>query len=207
MPEILEALAARRARRAYDPRPVPAGVQELLWRAVSLAPSHGNTQPARLLVAGTAETTAETKEALFRALSEGNQSWAGTAPLLVALAVDPAHDLTGKNRDGSERELWALHAGIALGNLLAQATALGLVAHPMAGFDEPSVRAVFGIPPEVRVLSVVAIGYPGDPESLPEDLRARETAEQDRLPLEKLVGTYWNDDLGVSAREWRKRQA
>ncbi len=203
MPEILPALANRRARRAFERRPVPPDVQEVLWRAVALAPSHGNTQPSRLLVADTAETRA----ALFDALSEGNRNWAGAAPLLVALAADPTHDTTGKNWDGSERELWALHAGIALGNLLAQATELGLVAHPMAGFDEHSVRAVFGIPPHVRVLSVIAIGYPGDPSTLPEDLQAKENAGQQRLPLDFIVGSRWSEELGASARERRKREA
>lgn len=202
MPEMLDALADRRARRAFDPRPVPVEVEELLWRAVSLAPSHGNTQPARILVA----TDPKTKESLFKALSEGNRSWAGAAPLLATLAVDPSHDVTGKNWDGSERELWALHAGIALGNLLAQATALGLVAHPMAGFDEPSVRAVFDMPAHVRVLSVLAIGYPGDPSSLPPDLQVKEAAEQDRLPLDRIVADRWSDELAVSAREWRKQR-
>lgn len=203
MAEVLSALANRRARRAFESRPVPADVQAVLWQAVSLAPSHGNTQPARILVA----ETADTKAALFEALSEGNRNWAGAAPLLIALAVDPAHDTTGKNRDGSERELWALHAGIALGNLLAQATELGLVAHPMAGFDEPLVREVFAIPAHVNVVSVVAIGYPGDPSSLPEDLKVKETAEQERLPLERIVAGRWTSELGTSARDWRKRGA
>jgi len=203
MPEILPALANRRARRAFARQPVPPHVQEVLWRAVALAPSHGNTQPSRLLVADTPET----KAALFDALSEGNRNWAGAAPLLVVLAADPAHDTTGKNWDGSERELWALHAGIALGNLLAQATELGLVAHPMAGFDERSVRAVFGIPSRVRVLSVIAIGYPGDPSTLPEDLQAKENAEQQRLPLDLIVGSRWSEELGTSARDRRKREA
>jgi nitroreductase len=201
MSEMLHALTARRARRAYDSRAVPIAVQERLWKAVSLAPSHGNTQPTRLLVA----ETPETRESLFRALSEGNRSWAGAAPLLVAIVANPAHDTVQTNSDGSERELWALHVGIALGNLLAQATEDGLVAHPMAGFDEPAVRACFALPPSIRVASVVAIGYPGDPASLPEDLRARETMEQDRLPLENLAGGHWHEGLAMSARDWRKQ--
>ena len=51
MAELLEALAERRARRAFDPRPVPDDARESLWRAVSVAPSHGNAQSVRLLAA------------------------------------------------------------------------------------------------------------------------------------------------------------
>lgn len=154
MPELLPALAARRARRAFDTGPVPEDVQEVLWQAVSVAPSHGNSQATRILLA----ESAGTRERLAGALGEGNLSWATAAPLLLAIASIPAHEGRPKDRDGNERELWAFNSGIATGNLLAQATALGLVAHPMAGFDEPAAREAFGAPAGVRVLVIVAIG-------------------------------------------------
>ncbi len=202
MPELLPALSERRARRAFESRPVPADVQDLLWRAVSVSPSHGNTQPVRILVA---ETPA-TRERLIPALSEGNRSWAPAAPLLFAIVANPAHAPSQPNSDGSVRELWAFNSGIAVGGLLAQATALGVNAHPMAGFDEPAVRAAFGAPDEIRVLAVVAAGYPGTVESLPEDLQAKETGPQERILLENLVGhDGWSEAQAPSARELRKR--
>lgn len=203
MAEIIEALANRRARRAFDPGPVPADVQEALWRAVSVAPSHGNSQATRLLVA----SVAETHERLVAALSDGNRGWAAPAPLLAAVASLPAHDPNLANRDGSEREMWRFHAGIAMGNLLAQATSLGLLAHPMGGFDEAAAREAFGAPAELRVLAIVAIGYPGDAGQLPEDLQRREATPQVRLPLSILVAQdRWSEENGTSFREWRTRQ-
>ncbi|MCK9517485.1 MAG: nitroreductase family protein [Dehalococcoidia bacterium] len=198
MPELLPALAERRARRAFEAKPVPDDVQEVLWRAVSVAPSHGNTQPTRLLVT----MSPGTRDRMAEALTEGNRAWATAAPLFIAVAVNPAHAPPVKNRDGSERDLWQFNAGIATGNLLAQATALGLLAHPMAGFDEAVVRDIFGAPPEIRVLAVLAVGYPGSPEQLPEDLQAKETAPQRRLPLDHLVaGDRWRPENALSARE------
>ncbi|KAA0233209.1 hypothetical protein EDM76_09405 [bacterium] len=165
--EILEALALRRARRAYDRRPVEPDVEEALWEAVSIAPSHGNSQPTRVVVARSPERRA----ALTGALNEGNQKWAVAAPLLAAVLAVPA-------------------------------------AHPMAGFDEPAVRAALGIPEEIRVLVVVAAGYPGAAESLPEDLRKKEDIPQERIPLTALVTEdSWHEAQGISAREWRKRLA
>jgi nitroreductase len=144
------------------------------------------------------------RTALFDALSAGNRNWAGAAPLLAAIAALPGHDSVHEGSDGSTRELWAFHAGIAVGNLMAQATALRLIAHPMAGFDEPAVRAAFGAPADVRILVVVAIGYAGDPETLPADLQRREDAPQRRLPLDHLVVIdAWDDRHGASARELR----
>lgn len=204
MPEVLPALAQRRAQRAFDPRPVPQEVQDTLWRSVSLAPSHGNTQPTRIVVA----VSPEARQRLIAALSDGNRSWAPAAPLLFALLVNPEHSPAQPNSDGSLREFWAFNAGIAAGNLLAQATALGLVAHPMAGFDEPAARDALGIPANIRVSVIFAVGYPGSLQSLPEDLRAKETAPQERIPLANLVAMdRWSDSLAPSARDLRKRQA
>jgi nitroreductase len=148
------------------------------------------------------------RERLIAALNEGNRHWARHAPLLFALAADPAHDIVIEGRDGARRELYPLHVGIALGNLMAQATAMGLIAHPMAAFDETAAREAFAAPEQVRVLVVVACGFPGDPSTLPPDLAAKEAAPQDRLPAHHRVAIdAWNDDLGVSARELRNRTA
>lgn len=196
MAKLIEAIAGRRARRAFAPRGVPAEIQGLLWQAVSVAPSHGNVQSARLLVA----RSGEARTSLLAALSEGNRNWAPAAPLLVALGSLPAHEHA--DAYGEERALWSFHAGIAAGNLMAQATALGLVAHPMAGFDEAAVRDAFGAPDELRVLVVFAIGYPGAVESLPEDLQRREQREQRRQPLDRLVATdRWTEGNSQPARD------
>ena len=204
MAELLPALSQRRARRAFASTPVSTETEALLWRAVSVAPSHGNTQPTRVLIA----RTSATRTSLIEALSPGNRHWAGAAPLLIVLAAVPEHDAPQPNSDGNVRELCAFNAGIAAGNLMAQATDLGLIAHPMAGFDEVAARAVFGVPPEVRLLAVFAFGCPGTVESLPEDLRARETAAQERLPTQHLVAEdSWTPALDLSAREFRQRQS
>ena len=103
--DLIEAIAGRRAQRAFDPRAVSAEAQELLWKAVSVAPSHGNVQSARLLVARSAAKRAS----LVATLSEGNRNWAPAAPLLVALGSLPGHEHADSY--GEERALWSFHAG------------------------------------------------------------------------------------------------
>lgn len=194
--DILPALTDRRARRAIDPRPVPADVRERLWRAASLAPSHGNVQSTRLLVTHDPAV----RQAVIAALSEGNRQWAPPSPLFAAIAALPSHERA--RNYGEDRALWALHAGITLGNLMAQATHEGLVAHPMGNFDEATIRETFAAPAGLRILAVVAIGYPGDPSTLPEDLQAREAAPQKRQPLSSFVAIdRWQPGHGQEARE------
>jgi nitroreductase len=200
---LLPALANRRASRAFSAQPVPTEAQELLWQAVSVAPSRGNSQPTRLLVA----RSAAVRKTLEGSLSEGNRTWALAAPLFVAVAVNPAHDGVETNSDGTEREMWGYHAGIATGNLMAQATALGLIAHPISKFDEVAARAAFGAPAEVRLMAIMAVGYPGSPDSLPADLQEREKMPQDRLPLANLVAEdRWSSAQSVSARDLQPRR-
>jgi hypothetical protein len=68
------------------------------------------------------------------------------------------------------------------------------------------VRAAFGAPEELRVLAVVAIGYPGPVEALPADLQKREQAPQRRLPVETVVADdRWTDENAVSWAEYRDR--
>jgi nitroreductase len=197
MAELMPALAKRRASRAFADRPVADGLLKLLWQAMIVAPSHGNTQPTRILVPDSSEQRAR----LFGALSEGNRTWAGAAPVLAAIVSIPEHSGPARNWDGSTREMWALNTGIAIGNLMAQATELGLIAHPMAGFDEATVRTVFGAPDSVRIVAVAAIGWPGDPASLPEDLQERERSPQERIELDRfVVRGSWTDRHGESAR-------
>ena len=88
MPELLPALRERRARRAFATRSVLSDVEDLLWQAVSVAPSQGNSQPTRILVA----ESPDARERLIAALSEGNRQWAPAAPLLCALVANPDHD-------------------------------------------------------------------------------------------------------------------
>jgi hypothetical protein len=62
----------------------------------------------------------------------------------------------------------------------------------MAGFDPHKAIELFEIPSGWEPIAAFVIGYPGDPESLPETLRQRELAPRERKPLESFVmGGHW----------------
>ena len=76
-------------------------------------------------------------------------------------------------RDSPNRH--AFHdVGLATENLLLQAAALGLVAHPMAGFDIEQARADLKIPSGYEPVAMIAVGYPGELSVLPDYLQQRE---------------------------------
>jgi hypothetical protein len=59
--------------------------------------------------------------------------------------------------------------------------------HQMAGFDPQKASELFDIPKGWEPIAAFVLGYPGDPESLPQTLRERELAERSRKPLKDFV--------------------
>jgi nitroreductase len=92
-------------------------------------------------------------------------------------------------REGKANRV-ALHdVGSATAQLTFEANARGLQVHQMAGFDTEKARQTFAIPADWEPVAAMAIGYPGNPELLPEKLRERELAPRARKPLGEFVMT------------------
>jgi nitroreductase len=82
--------------------------------------------------------------------------------------------------------------GLASENLVIQAVSMGLSAHMMGGFDADKARELYQIPPGNDPVAMMAIGYPGDPNSLPEGVRQKDLAPRQRKPLREFLfaGTW-----------------
>jgi nitroreductase len=176
---IHDLLRQRWSPRAFDDRIVESEKLQSLFEAARWAPSSNNEQPWRFLIA-TKENTTE-YDRLFNCLVEGNQKWAYRAPVLL-LSVATLHF-----EDGSPNR-HALHdTGMAAENLVLQATALGLVAHQMAGFRVDQARTDCKIPEGYEPVAMIAVGYPGNPSVLSDRLRGREIQPRVRKPLTEFV--------------------
>ncbi len=57
----------------------------------------------------------------------------------------------------------------------------------MAGIFPDKIRELYGIPDGFEAVAGIALGYPGDLESLPNGLRKRELAPRERKPLTDFV--------------------
>ena len=64
---------------------------------------------------------------------------------------------------------------------------MGLVAHPIAGFNQETTMEALKIPEEFELLTLIIIGKPGNPEKLSEKHRKVELGVRKRLPLEKVT--------------------
>ena len=136
MTNLIPAIASRRARRALDEAEIPKEVIQRVMTAATYAPSCFNHQPWRFLVA----TAPQALEKIRPALTDGNY-WAKKAPCIVAVITRV--DLDCQSSDGRDYAFY--DCGLAAGNLILQAVAEGLYAHPMAGYDPDVIRAAFAI--------------------------------------------------------------
>lgn len=165
--------------RAFASKPVEPAVLSSLFEAARWAPSSNNEQPWAYLVATKDDT--ENFAKTLRVLVEFNAAWAKEAPVLM-IAVSRLNFQNGTpNRNAF------YDTGAATAMLSVEATARGLAVHQMAGFDHAKAKKVFEIPEDCEPIAAIAIGYPGDPNSLPEKLRDREVAPRTRKPLSEFV--------------------
>ena len=177
---VHELIRERWSPRAFADKPVPQDVLRSIFEASRWAPSSNNEQPWAYIVA--TKDDKEDFEKMLSVLVEFNAGWAKSAPVL-ALAV--ARLTFAKNNTPNRNAHYDTGAASAL--LSVEATARGLAVHQMAGFDPERARQVFGIPPGWEPIAALAIGYPGDPASLPPTLKDREIAPRTRKPIAEFV--------------------
>jgi nitroreductase len=185
---IHEHIGRRWSPRAFTEERLERYQLAQLFEAARWAPSSSNEQPWTFLIAerGTAGW-----QKMFETLVPFNQAWAKAAPVLV---LGLARKTFAANNTPNKFALYDL--GQAVGGLLAQATALGLSVHQMAGFDAEKARTALGIPESYEIGSLMAIGHADDPAMLSEQLRERELAPRTRNPIDSFV---FEEELGRRA--------
>jgi len=178
---IAELINKRWSPRSFDSKPLNHKIAELLFDAARWAPSSMNEQPWIYFYALREDT--DSFSMFLDCLVPGNSSWAKDASMLIL-------SVAKKNFRRNDRpNRHAMHDTGAANTLIAlQAAALGLQAHQMGGFDHEKTIKSFGLDPAIHEpSSFIAVGYQGDPELLPEDLRRREMAPRVRKEIPDFV--------------------
>jgi len=128
--------------------------------AASWAPSCFNAQPWSFII-GTHENH-ETFSKLSDCLRPLNKEWAVKAPVLMLALAELNFSHNGNTNRHAAHDL-----GLALGNLLNQATMLGLQAHLMAGFSVELAKENFGLPDTHDPFTMLALGCQADMKLIP----------------------------------------
>jgi nitroreductase len=175
-------LAERWSSRAFSDEPVARDVLLSLFEAARWAPSCFNEQSWRFIVA--TRDDSEAHALLNSCYTTSNQRWSTRAwVLMIALAVETFAV------DGSPNRMAQYDVGQAVQNLTVQASAHGLNVRQAAGIDVPKIRELYAVPDGVTVMSGIAVGYPGDSETLVQPLPEREKQPRTRKPLSEILFT------------------
>jgi nitroreductase len=184
---VQDFIAHRWSPYGFADREVSEADLRCLFEAARWAPSSFNEQPWSFIVATRAQPSAFAR--VLSCLVESNQVWAKFASVL-ALGVAAL-----KFKRNAKLNRVAIHdLGLATGNLLAEATARGISAHAMVGIEPDRARELYRVPDDCEVVTGLAIGYVGEPDELPAELRQRDLAPRQRKSQREFVfGSNWRE--------------
>ena len=177
---VHELIRERWSPRAFSRNEISSEDLRSLFEAARWAPSSSNEQPWAFIVATRNDNENFTKA--LQPLVEFNANWAKNAYVLGFAVAELAF---AKNNTPNRNAHY--DTGAAMSQLTTEATSRGIFVHQMAGFDPDTAREVFEIPSGWDAIAAFAMGYPGDPASLPQPYRDRETAPRVRKPIREFV--------------------
>jgi 3-hydroxypropanoate dehydrogenase len=163
-----------RTQNTFQDRPVEDSQLRALYDLVKWAPTSANASPARFVFV----KSAEAKQKLAPALSEGNLAKTLAAPVTAIIGFDlDFHEKLPYLFPHTDAKSWfdgpregryeaAFRNGSLQGAyLILAARALGLDAGPMSGFDNAKVDEAFFAGTAIKSNFLVNLGY-GDPAGL-----------------------------------------
>lgn len=162
--EVSQAIRSRYSCRTYADKPLETDTLRAILEAARQAPSAKNLQDWRFV----AVTDKDTRKKL--AAAANNQTFLENAGAIVVACTASDHVM----RCG--QAIGPIDVAIAIEHMCLQATELGLATCWIGSFYPDKVRPVVGIPDDVTIIELLAIGYPADSPK-----------EHRREPFEKIV--------------------
>jgi nitroreductase len=176
---LKEIVEKRRAYRSLEHVDIDDSLIDEIAEYARLSPSCFNSQPWRYVFVYAKDVLNE----VFDALPKGN-AWATHASLVIAVASTEQLDCQIKGRN-----YYLFDTGMASAYMILRLTEIGLVAHPIAGFDEQRVKEILGVPEDHTVITLIIVGKKSEGISpvLSEKQVGWEKSRPERLPLQKFV--------------------
>ena len=163
---VMEAINKRCSVRSYQGRPVEKEKIDKVLEAARLAPSASNRQEWRFIVV----QDRDTRQRLMKAAK--NQAFVGEAPVVIACcAKSDEHIMT------CGQMCYPIDVAIAIEHMALEATEEGLGTCWVGAFYEDQVKEALGIPQDIRVVELLALGYSAKPSPI----------HKDRLSIEEIV--------------------
>jgi nitroreductase len=164
--DVLDAIKTRKSVRKYLNKTVEKKKLTAILKAGRLAPSASNRQEWRFIVVSDREKKRKLAEAA------NQQTFVGEAPVVIAACAETnGHVMT------CGQACYPIDVAIALDHMTLAAAELGLGTCWIGAFDENRVKQILNIPAEIRVVTLMPLGYPSDSSM----------ANKKRLPFKEIV--------------------
>ncbi|MEI6305335.1 MAG: nitroreductase family protein [Deltaproteobacteria bacterium] len=169
--ETLEAIKTRRSIRKFSDQPVETEKLQAVLEAVCQAPSWSNLQCWQLVVVEKQEVREKISEysfveSFFSAYgykSNPAQKALAQAPIVIVACADPS-----KSGNLHDQQYYMADMGIATENLMLAAHDQGLGTVFVGVYHEENIKALLGIPANIKVVGLFPLGYPaGEAKSGP----------------------------------------
>ncbi len=162
--KVLDAIEKRYSCRSYQDKAIEASVMNVILEAARIAPSAKNLQDWRYVVV----TDVDLKKQV--AAAANNQMFiADAGAIVVGCSVCGDSMRCGQ-------PIGPIDVSIGLDHISLQAAELGLASCWIGSFYPDQVRPILGIPQDIMIVELMAIGYP-----------AGEQQTRKREPMEKIV--------------------
>ncbi|MEA3488786.1 MAG: nitroreductase family protein [Candidatus Omnitrophota bacterium] len=149
MMEVMEAIRKRHSIRSYEDREVEEEKLNLILEAGRLAPSAGNRQEWRYVVVRDKQTRQKLMEAA------AGQAFVGEAPVVIACCAQ-----TDGHIMKCGQPCYPIDVAISIDHMTLKAVEEGLGTCWVGAFNEVKAREVLGVPDEIRLVELLALGYP-----------------------------------------------
>ncbi|MDP2662682.1 MAG: nitroreductase family protein [Dehalococcoidia bacterium] len=226
--EFLELAKRRRSIRRFKPDPIPDGYLEKILEAGRWAMSGSNGQPWEFVVV----KDQETKELIAEALSEETKLAAAVetsrvkemrqpqmrdapdvqtprnwtkAPVVVLLCADPrTAQASVLSRLFDDR--WIIPENMSnvaqVLHLAVAACGLGSQWITIARLPEELIKPILGIPPVLRIFSMVAIGYPASQPAAAYRRELSEIVHYERYDMSRFRSNMDVQEFILRLRTW-----
>ena len=166
-------IKSRRAYRALKKVDISKDQIDEIIEYVKIAPSCFNNQPWRFVF-----IQDEKLKEVFTALNKGN-AWAKNGSMIVAVFSKVEYDCQIRERE----PYFMFDTGMATAYLILLLTELGLVAHPIAGFDPIKVKDMLHIPADMTLITLIVVGM--HTSFLPVELSESQRNSEGKRPMRK----------------------
>jgi len=161
---VLEAIRRRYSCRAYQDKSIEQDKLDCILEAARLAPSAKNTQDWRFVVVMDRDTKRR-----VAATTNRPEIFEKAGAMIAACSNSDEIMRCGQ-------AIGPIDVAIALEHICLQAADLGLGTCWIGSFDAGKVRQILGIPKDIAIIELMALGYP-----------AGSKPEPKREPIEKIV--------------------